>query len=259
MKKQYAKQQIVEAIKHWKSVLKRMDKTTHNLLSIFVDKYGNDLVLNDNRSFNLNNRIAYELFDILNDNVFNSKLPHTKIFCEVYNEIIAELKHRKSNIPANTFYGMFNTIAEDEKLKSLNDRLEYRDDLIIINTSLVNNSNFMFACSSLCHEMIHLYGKIYGEESLCDKYWLLYKINIDVHTTPTFIKMKRKANNMGLTVINNAAGLDFSELNSEAFKNMLNSIVNDGINLDENETSNSNIMSKKIPGVGTNISHIDCI
>ena len=107
--------------------------------------------------------------------------------------------------------------------------------------------------------MIHLYGKIYGEESLCDKYWLLYKINIDVHTTPTFIKMKRKANNMGLTVINNAAGLDFSELNSEAFKNMLNSIVNDGINLDENETSNSNIMSKKIPGVGTNISHIDYI
>ena len=75
----------------------------------------------------------------------------------------------------------------------------------------------------------------------------------------SFNKMKRKANNMGLTVINNAAGLDFSELNSEAFKNMLNSIVNDGINLDENETSNSNIMSKKIPGVGTNISHIDYI
>ena len=67
MNSYYTKQQIVEAIKHWKSVLKRMDETTHNLLSIFVDKYGNDLVLNDNRSFNLNNRIAYELFDILND------------------------------------------------------------------------------------------------------------------------------------------------------------------------------------------------
>lgn len=154
---------------------------------------------------------------------------------------------------------MFNTIAEDEKLKSLNDKLEYRDDLIIINTSLVNNSNFIFACSSLCHEMIHLYGKTYGEESLCDKYWLLYKINIDVHTTPTFIKMKRKVNDMGLTIINNDAGLDFSELNSEAFKNMLNSVINDGISLDENEISNNNIMSKKIPGIGTSISHIDHI
>ena len=57
--------------------------------------------------------------------------------------------------------------------------------------------------------------------------------------------MKRKANDMGMTVINDAVGLNFSELNSEAFKNMMNSIVNDGINLDENETSNRNIMSKK--------------
>lgn len=259
MKHNYTKQQIVEAIKHWESVLKMIDESAHDLLSIFVNKYGNDLVLSDNRSFNLNNHIAYELFDILNDNIFNSKLPRIKILCEVYNEIVAELKHRKFNIPSNTFYGMFNTIAEDEKIKSLNDKLEYRDDLIIINTSLVNNSNFMFACSSLCHEMIHLYGRIYGEESLCDKYWLLYKVVIDVHTTPTFIKMKRKANDMGLTVINNAAGLDFSELNSEAFKNMINSIVNDGVNLDENDTSNSIIMSKKIPGVGTSISHIDFI
>ena len=47
--------------------------------------------------------------------------------------------------------------------------------------------------------------------------------------------MKRKVNDMGLTVINDAAGLNFSELNSEAFKNMLNSIINDGVNLNENE------------------------
>lgn len=71
--------------------------------------------------------------------------------------------------------------------------------------------------------------------------------------------MKKKANDMGLTVINDAAGLDFSELNSEAFKNMINSIVNDGVNLDENEISNSTIMSKKVPGVGTSISHVDYI
>ena len=128
MNKQYTKHQIVEAIKHWESVLKKMDETTHNLLSIFIDKYGNDLVLTDNRSFNFDNRIAYELFDMLNNNVFNSKLPKTKIFYEAYNEIIAELKRRKSIIPSNTFYGMFNTIAKDEKLKSLNDRFEYKDD-----------------------------------------------------------------------------------------------------------------------------------
>ena len=28
-------------------------------------------------------------------------------------------------------------------------------------------------------------------------------------------------------------GLDFSELNSEAFQNLINNIINDGVNLDE--------------------------
>ena len=147
-----------------------MDESTYGLLSLLIDKYGNDLMLSNNRSFNLDNHMAYELFEILNDFIFNSKLPKTKILCESYNEIVAELKYRKSDIPSNMFYGMFNTIAKDEKIKSLNDKLEYRDNLIIINTSLLNNSNFIFACSSLCHEMIHLYGKMHGEESLCDKY-----------------------------------------------------------------------------------------
>ena len=58
---------------------------------------------------------------------------------------------------------------------------------------------------------------------------------------------------------NGVGGLDFSEFNSEAFKNMMNSIVNDGSNLDEDEVSSSTIMSKKIPGVGTSISHIDYV
>lgn len=40
-------------------------------------------------------------------------------------------------------------------------------------------------------------------------------------------------------ILNDTAGLNFSELNSEAFKNTLNSIVNDGSNLDEDEVSSS--------------------
>ena len=228
-------------------------------MSLLANRYGNNLVLSDSRSFNLNNDIVYDLFKIFNANIFSSRLPQTEILCGQYNKITAELSRRGAGIPTNDFYGMFSTIADDEKLKSLNDNLEYRDDLIIINTSLVNNSNFIFACSSLCHEMIHCYGKIFGEEPLCDKYWLLYKIKIDVHTTPTFIKMKRKANDMGLTVIDDSAGFNFSELNSEAFKNMMNSVVNDGVGLDESETSSGNIVSRKIPGIGTSISHVDYI
>ena len=69
----------------------------------------------------------------------------------------------------------------------------------------------------------------------------------------------KEANDMGLTVIDDSAGFDFSELNSEAFKNMMNSIINDGVGLDESETSSGNIVSRKIPGIGTSISHVDYI
>ena len=64
---------------------------------------------------------------------------------------------------------------------------------------------------------------------------------------------------MESAVIDGSAGFDFSELNSEAFKSIMNSVINDGIGLDESETVNGNIVSRKIPGVGTSISHVDYI
>ena len=82
-------------------MLKRIDESTYDLLPLLVDKYGNDIVLNDNRSFNLDNHTVYELFEILNDKFFNSKLLQTKILCGSYNEIVAELKRRKANVQCN--------------------------------------------------------------------------------------------------------------------------------------------------------------
>lgn len=126
----------------------------------------------------------------------------------------------------------------------------------------MNNSNFIFMCSALCHEMIHLYDQLYGEKPICDKHWLLYKLKIDSHTTPTFTSMKRKANDMGLSIIDTGNGFSFSELNSEAYLNLMNSIVNDGVNLNEQDEfydKDKTILTKKIPGVGTNICHVDHI
>lgn len=261
MKKQYTKKQILEAVKYWQSVLKKIDES-NNLISVLTNIYGNKTITSKNMHFNINTQIAYELFDILNDYVFNSRLVKCDIYCSTYDNIVDKLKIRKSNIPTNNFYGMFDTIVHDEKLKTLSDKLVYSNNLILINTSLVNNSNFIFACSALCHEMLHLYDQMYGEKSICDKHWLLYKVKIDSHTTPTFINTKRKANDMGLTVIDKGEGFNFSELNSEAYMNLMNSIVNDGVNLDESDESCDNdktVLAKKIPGLGTNICHVDYI
>lgn len=261
MNKKYTKKQIIKAIKHWESILKNIDES-NNLISFLSNVYGNKTVISKSMNFSINTKIAYELFDILNEHLFDNKLSKCDICCDTYDNVISKLKIRKSNIPTNDFYGMFDTIAYDEDLKELSDKLTYSDNLILINTSLVNNSNFIFACSGLCHEMLHLYDQLYGEKSICDKHWLLYKVKIDSHTTPTFIKIKRKANDMGLTVIDKSNGLSFSELNSEAYLNLMNSVVNDGINLDEANKSYDNdktILTKKIPGLGTNICHVDYV
>ena len=62
---------------------------------------------------------------------------------------------------------------------------------------------------------------------------------------------------MESAVIDSSVCFDFSELNSEAFKNMMNSVINDGVGLDESEAASGNIISRKIPDIGTSISHVD--
>ena len=56
--------------------------------------------------------------------------------------------------------------------------------------------------------------------------------------------------------------MPLDKLNSEAYMNLMNSIVNDGVNLDESDESCDNdktVLAKKIPGLGTNICHVDYI
>ena len=69
---------------------------------------------------------------------------------------------------------------------------------------------------------------------------------------------------MGFTVIDYPNGLNFSELNSEVYMNMMNFAINDGVNLNETETdefcsNDKSLIANYIPGVGINICHIDYI
>ena len=96
------------------------------------------------------------------------------------------------------------------------------------------------------------------------KHWenVLYHKKINVHTTPKFVQLKRKTNDMGLTAIDYVDDdLDFSELNSEAFQNMINSIVSDGVNLNEEQevwSKDKTLVSKKT-NRQTHLSHIDYV
>ena len=48
MHKQRTKQQIIEAIKHWESVLRMLDESKSSLIDDFIEKFGEDIVLSRN-------------------------------------------------------------------------------------------------------------------------------------------------------------------------------------------------------------------
>ena len=54
MNSYYTKQQIVEVIKHWKSVLKRMDESVYNnVIDALIAEFGKDVVLSKEFNYTL--------------------------------------------------------------------------------------------------------------------------------------------------------------------------------------------------------------
>ena len=86
MNSYYTKQQIVEAIKYWKSVLKRMDESKNALLSeLFATFNINDLL----KLFNgrIDSKLLDDCYIILNKYLFSLKLPKLPVMYKSDTEI----------------------------------------------------------------------------------------------------------------------------------------------------------------------------
>lgn len=82
MQKKYTKKQIVEAIKHWESLLKRIDESKNALLSeLFAAFNTNDLL----KSFNgrIDSKLLDDCYIILNKYLFLSKLPKLPLIYKI--------------------------------------------------------------------------------------------------------------------------------------------------------------------------------
>lgn len=54
MKKRYTKKQIVEAIKHWESVLKKMNESIYNnVIDALINEFDKDVVLSKDFNYTL--------------------------------------------------------------------------------------------------------------------------------------------------------------------------------------------------------------
>ena len=160
MKKQYTKQQIVEAIKYWKSVIKRMDENQQILMSRLVKIFGEDLV--KNQHVNLSQSQFDQLYKILNVFMFDNMLDDIPVKLMDIDNIIEEW-HRQDeieNIPYQDYsskkksYGFYINIGDvDESLSK--DKwilsLVYRDHAIYLNNNKCKIGHL--SSMSLCYVM----------------------------------------------------------------------------------------------------------
>ena len=202
MNSYYTKQQIVEAIKHWKSVLKRMDESKNALLSeLFATFNINDLL----KPFNgrIDSKLLDDCYIILNKYLFSLKLPKLPLIYESNDKIrdfLIDRETNPNNIP-NIFFGVHSVTCDNDQISNWAESLQLHDDVILLNSSHINGKSLSFLIACLCHEMIHYYDRLFGEYCDFTKYTLITGIKKDKHNTMTFETMKEEANNLGIKVI----------------------------------------------------------
>ena len=166
MKKQYSKHQIQEAIKHWQNVLKRMDESKSELLDACIEKFGEDIVFDEHLSFNFTQNNIDALFDVLDHNVFNSKLHLIKKNVFVGNSAklnpIASQYANGSHVDLSGYLGLYQPHLDFKEDIDGNLNAIKHKEAIFINTDDHMFAVFGYAIATLCHEMIHCYDANYG-------------------------------------------------------------------------------------------------
>lgn len=211
MKKSYTKQQIAEAIKHWESVLKRMDESKSPLLDEFAKTFGEDVVFSK-YPFIKDIKNINKMFDVFNLYLFDNKLPNTVLIkCLPYNDICKISKsiydkYKKSTDdeyipPPTSIYGMHFAVVLND-IFTYNDPLVFADEeILFLNKSNIGNKSFALCAATLCHEMIHYYDRLFGEYKDRYKAYFISNKKIYLHNTPTFELKMKEANDNYIDVV----------------------------------------------------------
>ena len=158
----YIKQQIVEAIKHWKSVLKRIDESKSPLLDAFIEKFGEDTVIStDYKYIRPTETIFQDIYDIVNKWLFGNRLQAIPIDIEDY------CQQKEAYVAAYVFTYYF----DGKQLKLVTKSMNAPDGTLCKSPRFVmpryvmsTKMPFMFFANVIAHEMIHQFTLEHGAE-----------------------------------------------------------------------------------------------
>ena len=171
MGKRYSRKQIEQAIKHWQSVLKRIDESKSPLLDACSRKFGEDVVFGSkDMLFNLNEDNIMALFAIIDKFVFESRLKtldNLKVFVgnpSVLNKAILQYSNNEP-IDLKNYFALYRPDQYIYRNPPVIGKyvVDIKKNGIFINTETHRTSTFSYAASCLCHEMIHVYDMHFGK------------------------------------------------------------------------------------------------
>lgn len=208
----YTREQLVQAINYWTTKLRRVDETTSSnyLIDDLIEKFGSDLVLSKTPTYVLSEIDLEKIFDILNRNLFESKL--RKPFLKYVPEQSVVNRLNDNSIASGCFtherkdarcYGVYLSSVTDIVDRDGNAvGVHFSDDQIIMNETYLGKCIFIFAVAAICHEMIHYYQR--NQPDFDDVYFKMSNGSIDainLHDQETFEDKMLEANELGLKVV----------------------------------------------------------
>lgn len=165
-----------------------------------------------------------KLFNALNDYLFHGKLEKIPVKCIPFQEASKVLTDRGAVPPSKDFLGVHSAVLFNEDKVSRDSRLDIRDDIILLNRSNIDNRSFVFVAATLCHEMIHLYDRFFGEYEKLIRFEVLSGIPTDLHADSTFKHFMNLANEENLNVIPHMHTTDIEMIDYETMEKMISSI-----------------------------------
>ena len=137
----------------------------NNVIDALISEFGKDIVLSREFNYNLTQSDLKKIFNILNLYLFENKIKFLQVVLWPMNKLVDKLNyHAKMSGPENKeiksvrCLGVHSSICNEvynENSEVVDVKL--RDHYLIINSSEISNSIFIFVVSVICHEMIHAY------------------------------------------------------------------------------------------------------
>ena len=213
MKCQYIKRQIVEAIKHWESVLKKIDESEVSMHKALYSLFG-DRLYDSNDRCSLTVQLVKDVFAVFNAELFDNKL-HSLDPLVLDTNNIQELFNKYShNEDPNNMYALYMPIPDWKSMEDNDMKTILNAEFFIVNSTTCKNASTSFIVNAICHEMIHQYDIWFGDilKIVLDAY--RHKTMYNEHLTDIFQHKSQEANNMSLTIFPDGAGIPIDKLNS---------------------------------------------